>query len=174
MAKHTSTAKVVDGSLVLSLPDAVTPVVMRLSLEEAKSASFTVLEKKDLHVLTVQFSEKDSRDIAPYANKEQAIAALMETSAALEKGSRVYSARGGREPGEGNGMALGALKWAGALSVLFILIWFVIPSMGRGLPQAPLSQEVAEGSAPGIPTTQDPRTVTGAPVSADDFLRRAE
>ncbi len=59
MAKHSSTAKVVDGSLVLSLPDAVTPVVMRLSLEEAKSAAFTVLEKKDLHVLTVQFSEKD-------------------------------------------------------------------------------------------------------------------
>ena len=180
MAKHSSTAKVVDGSLVLSLPDAVTPVVMRLSLEEAKSAAFTVLEKKDLHVLTVQFSEKESRDIAPFADKDQAVSALMAASAALEKGSRVYSANAGSNDNEGGFSFKTAGKWVAALGLLFILVWFVA-SMNGGVPQAP-SRSIAERAAGGEAAANgtgrvpfdNPRQVTGAPVSADDFLSRAE
>lgn len=182
MAKHSSTAKVVDGSLVLSLPDAVTPVVMRLSLEEAKSAAFTVLEKKDQHVLTVQFSEKESRDIAPFDEKEKAVNALMAASAALEKGSRVYvgggSAHNDNDEGGFSFKSFG--KWVAALGLLFVLVWFVA-SMNSGLPQAPTlsaAERAAGGQAAATGTGRtpfdNPREVTGEPVSADAFLSRAE
>ncbi len=180
MPKHSSSAKVVDGSLVLSLPDAITPVVMRLSLEEAKSAAFTVLEKKDKHVLTVQFSEKESREIAPYDSKEQAVAALMAASAALEKGAPVFSSGKVVVANENSRMSLkGMGKWVVAFGVLFALVWF-ITSMNGGLPRAPLPASLkqgAENTAQTMPNKNpftDAKKVTGKPVSADEFLSRGQ
>lgn len=178
MVKHASTAKVVDGSLVLSLPDAVTPVVMRLSLEEAKSAAFTVLEKKDQHVLTVQLSEKDSREIAPYDEKEKAVKALMAASQALEKGSPVAPGAANQNTGNAGASLMSFGKWVVALGVLFVLVW-VVSSMSNSLPRAPLpaslqNNENTVAAQQGSDRTpfENPREVTGQAVSADDFLSR--
>ncbi|MCB9963574.1 MAG: hypothetical protein H6855_00880 [Rhodospirillales bacterium] len=165
MPKYTSSAKVVDGSLVLSLPDAVTPVVMRLSLDEAKSAAFTVLEKKGQHVLTVQFSEKESRDIAPFAEKDLAIAALMSASAALEKGSHL-SAMDGQDHARAPISIKGLARWGGAICALLFLIW-VISAVNNSMPRAPFPA----GTTQTAPIT-DPQKTSGVPLSADDFLNR--
>ena len=171
MPKHTSSAKVVDGSLVLSLPDAETPVVMRLSLEEAKSAAFTVIEKDGKHVLNVAYSDTESRDIAPFAEKEKAVNALMSASAALEKGSRVISGSANDNAGGGAGFkSVG--KWTLALGVLVFLFWMV-GQMNSSMPRAPLPQNIAQQSAAQSDTSDtaaQAQNSTGVPVSADAFL----
>jgi hypothetical protein len=171
MPKHHSTAKVVDGSLILSLPDATIPVVMRLSLEEAKSAAFTVIEKDNKFILRVTLSEKDSRDIAPYEEKEKAVSALMAASSALEKGSR-YASNDNRMSGD---TLKNIAKWGAALGVLFFL-YVVISSLSSSLPRAPITANVqnqmnnAPATSANAPTATSPRATTGVAVPADQFL----
>ena len=60
-----------------------------------------------------------------------------------------------------------------AIGVLVGLIW-VVSMIGNTLPQAPIppSTETSAPSANAGQAFQNPRDVTGAPVSADDFLSR--
>lgn len=176
MPKHTSTAKVVDGSLVLSLPDASMPVVMRLDLEEAKSASFSVNKKKEEYFLNVQLSSDDIREIAPYDDREKAVNALMAASVALEKGSHQNSSSGPSSVYSGNsGNMLSVGKWAAAFITLFVLFWIIgqMINMGPRLELVEASTSASSNVATNAqaPST-NPRQTTGVAVSADDFLRQ--
>lgn len=85
--KYVSTAKVIDGILILSLPDAVSPVVWQMELGQSKSSALEIRETdNDQFVLTLKTPRQDVLDIATYANRDLAIKALLVTSAALEKG----------------------------------------------------------------------------------------
>lgn len=84
--KYISTAKVVDGTLILSLPDAVSPVVWQMELGQSKSSALEIRETDNgQFVLTLKTPRQDVLDIATYANRDLAIKALLVTSAALEK-----------------------------------------------------------------------------------------
>ena len=59
---YSSSAKVVDGALILSLPDAVSPVVWRMELDDVKAASLGI-EPKDnnVYVLTMKEGKGDTK-----------------------------------------------------------------------------------------------------------------
>ena len=170
--KHSASAKVVDGSLVLSLPDAVMPVVMRLSLDDVKSATLGVEEKEGYFYLVVRFSETEARDIAPYDRREGAVNALMTASSALEKGS----SRSGSETNISGVLAHDSAskgtvwKWAGTFAVLILLVYVIfnlndnLPRVTGG-PNVPAGASQTSANAPFTGQVQ-----TGVPMSADNFL----
>jgi hypothetical protein len=84
--KYTSSAKVIDGILILSLPDAISPVVWQMELGQSKSSALEIRNSDDgKFILTLKTPRQDVLDIATYANKDVAIKALLVTSQALEK-----------------------------------------------------------------------------------------
>lgn len=84
--KYPSTAKVIDGVLILSLPDAISPVVWQMELGQSKSSALEIRDNgQNQFVLTLKTPRQDVLDIAVYTNRDLAIKALLVTSAALEK-----------------------------------------------------------------------------------------
>jgi len=84
--KYTSTAKVIDGVLILSLPDAVTPIVWQMELGQSKSYALEIRNTEDGNFLLILKTPRhDALDIATYANRDQAIKALLVVSQAMEK-----------------------------------------------------------------------------------------
>lgn len=165
---YRSTAKVVDGSLVLSLPDALVPTLMRMDLEEVRAAALEVTPRKETYVLTLKVSKDNIRDIAPFETREQAVAALMAASQALEKGS----ARANYTPADEQraGTSGSALKWVGAVGVVLFLFW-IVSSMGSQIPRPPAS-EGATNTASATGASAGGKDATGVPLSADEYLAR--
>jgi len=94
--KYFSTAKVIDGILVLSLPDAVTPVVWQMELGQSKSSALEIRKSDDgLFVLTLKTTRQDVQDIASYENRDRAIKALLVVSSAMEKAQGQLKAANG-------------------------------------------------------------------------------
>lgn len=84
--KFVPNAKVVDGVLILSLPDALTPVVWQMELGQSRSSALEVREQENSRfVLTLKTPRQDVQDIATYSKRDLAVKALMIISQALEK-----------------------------------------------------------------------------------------
>ena len=84
--KYISSAKVVDGVLILSMPDAISPVVWQMELGQSKSSALEIKNSDSGEfILTLKTPRQDVLDIARYASKDIAIKALLVTSQALEK-----------------------------------------------------------------------------------------
>ncbi|MCB1783560.1 MAG: hypothetical protein KDI13_06145 [Alphaproteobacteria bacterium] len=81
-----SIANVVDGKLILSLPEAATPVIWQMDLEQAQSCALEVKEdkKSKQFILALKNTDGGITEIAPFETKEAAVSALMATSAALQ------------------------------------------------------------------------------------------
>lgn len=183
--KYKTSAKVVDGKLILSLPDAASPVVWQMDLIEMKASAFEIKtdDKTGQYLFVSKKQGQDSFDIiAPFDDKDKAVAALMETSKALENAtaypvhttssaeaaySHAPSSSHGayaphpaqKKPGKG--------KWIGVL-ILFIIIGGLIFVSFNMQPRSPSSfQPSPSSSAAGGGAEQN----AGVPMSADDFLR---
>ena len=84
---YASSASVVDGTLILSLPDALAPVVWRMDLGHVKSSALEVRDQSDgTFMLTLKTPREDIHNIAPFATRAQAVRALMAVSRAMEQG----------------------------------------------------------------------------------------
>ncbi|MCB1557493.1 MAG: hypothetical protein KDJ50_01055 [Alphaproteobacteria bacterium] len=80
-------AKVVDGILILSLPDADSPVVWQMEVGQAKSSAMEVRpadQNNSSYKLVLKTPRADVLDIASYSKKEDAVRALMTVSEAME------------------------------------------------------------------------------------------
>lgn len=83
---YRSSAKVVDGTLVLSLPDAQSPIVWRMDLNTAKSSAIEVRENDDnKYDLMLKTSKADAHVIGTYEFKIKATQALMAVTKAMRK-----------------------------------------------------------------------------------------
>ncbi len=79
-------AKVNAGTLVLSLPDAITPVVWRMDLSTAKSSAIEVRENEDgFYDLVLKTPKADAHKIATYEFKIKATHALVVVTKAMSK-----------------------------------------------------------------------------------------
>lgn len=94
LTKKTSTddylpsAKIIDGTLILTLPNAVSPVVWQMELGQSKSSALEVrANDNNQFTLVLKTPRQDVQDIATFANKEAAVEALLVTSKAMEAGS---------------------------------------------------------------------------------------
>lgn len=174
----TSTVKVVDGKLIMSLPDAQTPVVWQMDIEQAQSAAFTVEEdkKKKTFTLVLKTQDGEVQNIAPFENKETAVNILMETSGALQNAhgqikpttmahaSNTNIASPVAQQNDDKNNKIGAI-----LAVLLILvligIWSLSASNSVQLQNDRLLAPTETAISP-----QDAKSASGVPVSADDFL----
>lgn len=175
-----SSASVVDGKLILSLPDAYTPVVWQMDLEQARSSALEVREdsKSSRFILSLKTQNSEITDIASYEERSSAVQALMATSRALENahgsirpqtlrpanhntsgsGNQTYSNNPSAAIGNENKGGRAGAFLAAAMLVVLVLAWTFSLSkpMDSGFKTSRSSSDIPSES--------------GVPVSADDFL----
>lgn len=168
--QSSSNIAIVDGKLIMSLPDAKMPVVWQTDFTQAQSSVFTIQEdKKKNFTLISKNSENVITEIATFAKKQDAVDILMETSAVIQ------NAHGQAKPSaanlnstapktEKNDRTSAAL--ALALIVILGLIWTV--SASRKLD--PSAQQNNNSTSLNSTSGTNARDSSGVPVSADDFL----
>ena len=170
---YQSSARGVDGTLILSFPHALTPVVWQMDLSQTKASALEVQEQKDKNqfILVLKTARGEATDVAPFEKRQQAIDALMAVSHALENAQGQM--RAGSEGGEVIYRAAVEAKprksWAGiglALLLLIVLLmtWSAMaPRPPQG--QAGAASSIDQSAAP-------PADANGSPVNADDFLNK--
>ncbi len=174
-----SSVKIVDGKLILSLPDAQTPVVWQMDLEHAQSSAFTVQEDKKAKNFSLVLKATDGKteEIAPFETKEDAVAILMETSNVLQNAhgqikpiSVVSNAGVAAAPVAVAAKEEGSDKLGALLAVALIVVLVVIWTVSSSGPSATAPSGAQSASADSLSGNVDPRQSSGVPVSADDFL----
>lgn len=176
---YESSAKVVDGNLIISLPDAVNPIVWRMELGSVKASALEVRAHASdgTFLLLLKTPKGDIHEIAPFAAKDTAVTALMRVSSAMQ------GAEGRLAPATASIATTplhapqpvfhkpdtGAVKWllalAGVLALIFLFAYLAksSPSLeGAGVPMADTATSTATGA---------PNSESGLPQSADDMLR---
>lgn len=169
-----SNITVVDGKLILSLPDAQMPVVWQMDLEKAQSSVFTIQEDKKAKNFTLILKNSDdtANEIASFENKQEAVDVLMETSSVIQNahGQINPSAanNNGQAPAQKNAGGNDRTSAALALALIFVLglIWSV--SASRKLD--PSARITTASTSSNFPSSANARESSGVPVSADDFL----
>ncbi|MFP4313578.1 MAG: hypothetical protein ACLFR0_04540 [Alphaproteobacteria bacterium] len=180
-----TTANVVDGKLILSFPDAITPIVWQIDLHDAKSSAFEVVEEDgQFKMISKKQGAQKKEVIAPFATKESAVEALMVTSDAL---ARAHGHIHNAQPSNNNNGAAspatqphnviyshaapqakkGGKGWIFAL-VSLVLIIGLFTMANTMQPRSPSSVQNASGTDD---FGQNASSRAGVPVSADDFLR---
>ena len=179
MEKFSSSAKVIDGTLILTLPDAVRPIVWQMQLGQTKSSALEVREENDGNwLLVLKTPRADVLEIAPFATKDKAVKALMAVSRAMEKAQGQLGSNSGSYPVPAVipgcsrfSWLCRLLKFVGCTFLGIVLLLMLLSAFfwvtGWGTPgpvNAPVS---SEASAPPQGSAADS---VGSPVSADDFL----
>ncbi|MGB4107847.1 MAG: hypothetical protein WBK55_08645 [Alphaproteobacteria bacterium] len=174
--QNNSSARVVDGKLILSYPEALTPIVWQMDLSQAKASALEVRETPKGISLVLKTAKGETAEIAPFATKEEAVAALMAAARALEN-AHGHMRTGGVANNDGAGMASSSQAKnprsrlaAGALGVLLVLVLLMI--WGTLAPRPPISVEgrgtaLAPGQSGAAGQDQN-----GVPLSADEFLMK--
>lgn len=178
-----STASLVDGHLILSLPDAIDPVIWRMALDKIGTATFGIKTSNDNKTTKLILKPKKGtvEIIATFDSKKEATTALMLTSNALQTQSAqtINSDSSERRTSTTQDRAVKPTpmaappapkaetqKWSiailGALIVigLYVYLTTLIPDTNIGF----------EPSTPTSFVTTSPQETTGVPISADDFL----
>jgi hypothetical protein len=163
-----ASAKVVDGTLILTLPNAISPIVWRMELGTVKSSALEVRSgANDTSVLTLKTPKGDVNDIAAFAAKKDAVDALMSVSRAMENAHGQIVPKGN---GEGFHQKLEKSKkkrWI--LTIIGVLIVLFLINLMMSM--SPTSMPSSSGSGfASSETTEAARKTVGEPVSADDLL----
>ncbi len=170
-------AKVADGRLILSMPDAETPVVWIMDLNDAATAVLRLeTDKQGLNVLKKYGGKAAAETVAVYRSRKKAERALIKAASALEKArdSRLHVGPNSQP------VIIRPASRIGRFFTLFLYAWFAIylsmlmynymfsfaqtvspevPQMVRQLEQ----QQEKEKPAP---------SMDGVPQSADEFLKK--
>lgn len=168
-SKTTSSVKIVDGKLILSLPDAKEPVVWQMDLAHAQAAAFTVKEDKKAETFNLVFKAQGEKqeDIAPFDDRQSAIDILMKTSETLQNAQgkiQNSASTTASAPKSEKGDKLGAV-----LAVILILLLFFTWMFFSSAPYKFAGIDHVENGNYGT-ATGNPRETSGVAVSADDFL----
>jgi hypothetical protein len=189
LSQPSAKGQVIDGHLILSLPNATEPVVWRMELDKIGTASFEVKQDNETgHAKLVLKPKKGTAEvIAPFSNKEEAVEALLVASNALQNVKPASVTYAATAPAKSNtaqkpektvtqyhdvlqqptrNQNSDTSKWLlavfGAIIVigLYYYLTTLIPENITGLETQSASGTVAV----------DPTKSTGVPVSADEFL----
>lgn len=189
--KFQPSAKVVDGLLILSLPDAISPVVWQMEVGQSKSSALEVrpAENDNEFCLMLKTARSDVLDIARYNSKDKAVRALLTVSQAMEKASGHIRAADGYAYGAARSQAYnysvpvvqsagmpGSFKnivlkpfgyMLGAAALLVIL--FIISSSMFGLFAGTRTVSPDQGYSSISPSSEP---AAGEPMNAEDFFER--
>jgi hypothetical protein len=175
---HNKAAHVAANKLVLSFPNAVTPIVWQVDLREVTVSYFEINmdEKKDIYLLTMskQGSNAKPAQIAQFSNQSAASKALNDIAEAMinaqktlgsviipaDSGKQVVSHPYKKAPG-----TLKTIIWT--IVVLLLLFFAVTYLMARG------SYDSADDRylSPSSSNTAVAPPAAGVPLSADEYLR---
>lgn len=178
-----SSARVVDGNLIISLPDALNPVVWRMELGSVKASALEVRPSNEgTFMLSLKTPKGEVHDVAPFDSRERAVKALMRVSGALQNaGGKMTAAPALAVAAPGistaqdvpSGPVLEStgsspFKWLIALGCVVVVI-FLFSKMSN------LAQEYAVNKQtdgqPATSITGSPSSESGVPQSANDVLR---
>lgn len=159
-------ASVIDNRLILSLPNAATPVVWMMDLSD-EGTFILRIDQNDNGFFVVQKISKDGKkieDIAFYSNKGDAQKAMTLITNATSRSSH-------------NGGVFNSLKKFFVRLVFLIALVFVclVAYFNRdilfGIDMAPQMAAQSTQQSPNVTMTDNPDAV-GIPMSADDFLNQ--
>lgn len=164
---YQSSAKVVDGNLIISLPDAINPIVWRMELGNIKASAMEVRANDNNHLLTLKTPKGEVHDIAPFETREAAVTALMRVSHALEKAEgqmASVSPRNSYIPEHPNGVykKSNTKKWVWGI-VASLAILYVLYALTASVPVN--TTAITSG------TPSPAQGESGVPLSADEYLR---
>ena len=174
-ADYESSAKVVDGNLILSLPDAINPVVWRMEMGNVKASAMEVRAQSadGSYMLALKTPKGDVHDIAPYAHRENAVQALMRVSRALQSAQGKIVASSNNIQLQQNLTATEpsneqpSYKWLFVLGgVLSVIILFAYLSS-----LTPTQNTVTGTQSTATSVTGEPNAENGIPQSADEMLK---
>ena len=182
ISNTSSTAEISDNHLVLSLPEAIDPIVWRMSLDKIGTAAFEVkpLKDSDEAKLVLKPKKGTAEVIANFKTKDQAVSALMIASKALQNGPSqkttlnekviVNKSTDSEASHEtviiNNSDSKEKQKWVIAIlgALLVLGLYYYLTTL---MPHSAQSFDSATNS---LNSTLNPTEATGVPVSADDFL----
>ena len=191
MEKLVSSAKVIDGTLILTLPDAVRPVVWQMQLGQTKSSALEVREQGGNWVLFLKTPRMDVLEIAPFSTKDAAVHALIAVSKAMEKASGQMGSGATGYPvpalipsgrfgfigrlARNVGFMTLSLLLTGIvlLALLGLFRWLATPSMPvdtAALPANEMASPTTAPSASSASSSQVELAPAGKAVPADEFL----
>lgn len=170
---YSSSACVVDGTLILSLPDAITPVVWRMDMGHAKASALEVRNNDNkTFTLILKTPRGDVNDIATFSARTQAVHALLAVSRAMEQAhghirpAQAAVANDAPVPAAGKGKG----KVLTSIIAIVLLIGLIVLFVGMGPRTVPISDDAGnQVSATAAPGGEQPRA--GVAMSAEDFLR---
>lgn len=180
----TSSAEVIDNHLVLSFPEAIEPIVWRMSLDKIGSASFEVKQDSNSEQTKLILKPKKGTTeiIACFSTKKEAVEALMVSSKALQHSSSTPPSshqekvivQNSQDPNESHETVVikktsptsEKQKWFIALlgALIVIGLYYYLISL--------IPETIQDFNNPASATSisSNPTESTGVPVSADDFL----
>jgi hypothetical protein len=165
----TSSAEVVDNHLILSLPNAMEPVVWRMALDKIGTASFEIkpTKNKDAYQLVLTPKKGTMETIAPFEDKENAMTALMQASNAMQRPSKAKD--NSQQQIHVTSAGLSAQQNQPSRKWIYLLLGFitVIGLYILMVKQVPKTINSAGNQSTSISSGT---SQTGVPQSADDFL----
>ncbi len=190
--KFIPTAKVVDGLLILSLPDAICPVVWQMDVTQSKSSALEVRPNDgDATVhLVLKTPRQDVLEVAQYESREQAIKALLTVSAAMERAhGQIHSAANGTGHGvrgydftvptlyngaSGSSSSFGGVfKFLGyaALGIILLAVTFGLISVALNLMSGGSTSSSSSSTSSVSSSSGGSSEASGQSMSAEDFLQ---
>ncbi len=180
---YSASASVVDGTLIISLPDAINPVVWRLELGQARASAMEIrTQENNVFTLTLKTPRNDVNDIASFSSKARALGALMAISHAMERAHDQIRPAAANDvstaPSGGNTLPVPVrtvstrkktTRGKGVLAglVAIILIFVLLGALANIAPMPSSTMRHAKPAA----GTSSGAAQTGVPMSADDFLK---
>ncbi len=160
-------ASIAGGKLILSLPDAESPVVWQMSLDNAQASAFVISEDKKKKIFSLVSKDQDGKEIsiADFKQKDDAVAVLMQASEVLQSGVSAVDGMINQNVAaapKDKSDRYGALI-AFALIVVVFAVWMISASSN-------IQDVTGSNSMVQSDLNVAPRDSSGVPVSADDFL----
>lgn len=167
-----ASARVVDGKLVLSLPDAISPVVWQMDLATVKASALEIVhdEVRGAYALTLKTIKGENAEIAAFDNRTAALEGLMSASNALA------GAHGQIRNGESGGQsvtsfAAPAKKTSIGRTILKILLGLVLIWIAFSIwSYAVVFKQTSGNGVTNTASSTSAQSSSGVPVSADAFL----
>lgn len=182
-----ASASVVDGKLILSLPQASTPVLWQSDLRSLNASALQVRDAPagkdkqtgDPSYRLCQVTKGDGEEtIAEFSARAEAVQALMLATDAMTKAHGQIAATPSGDSNMRTPVSPAAFqdvrragwgKWLGLFAVLAGIIGFL--TILNTMPRGPVASSAGGTGGQTAQNNQNSASEAGVPVSAEDFLR---
>lgn len=152
-------ARVIDGKMILSFPDAKTPILWQMELSNVKISALEIQTKNDESVLVLKNPKGDAIEIATFLDHDKAVKNLI--AIANEFGKSQGQIQTHNEVVSVDDYPPKGFGWIKKIMITLVVIFLGVVLIGIF---GSSSQKAPVNMAPAAPQS-------GQPMSADDFLK---